>query len=316
MHRNLNAPDEHGRRQQPGERGEGSERDAFGHESTLARTFGARARPRTTRSVRRIVVAILSVPAVLALLVAPPPTLAAVGGGVVRQSVMPDGQDVRDRPYFGGKFVGHVDTGDTVEILEEKDGWTRVRGSRAEGWLRSHVLGPVTVSGLREEPPAPRGAPAISHGTADPAPPALPAESLGRPGPSLSEQSRQVILRPGPAPPTQVELPAQAIRVVSPEAIARDDASPFRMPREEVLPGSEIAPARPLHLRSRPDWASQLVGRIPPHEDVIVVEARNDWSLVEAVDGLSGWVRTAALTAPPLTPPWTPPAVQVFAMPR
>jgi len=47
---------------------------------------------------------------------------------------------LRSRPSFLAKMAGEVHYGDRLEILEEKNSWTKVKTTDREGWLHSSAL--------------------------------------------------------------------------------------------------------------------------------------------------------------------------------
>jgi SH3 domain protein len=50
---------------------------------------------------------------------------------------------VRAAPYEASQTVAHANTNDMVEVLEEGDGWTRVKTEKGiEGWVQSRYLTP------------------------------------------------------------------------------------------------------------------------------------------------------------------------------
>ena len=72
-----------------------------------------------------------------------------------------NGGNVRIGPSIEQPIVGSVDAGDLVELIEERDGWWRVRTTTFEGWLSSTLLivgDNVKQATEQPQPLAPEGA--------------------------------------------------------------------------------------------------------------------------------------------------------------
>lgn len=62
--------------------------------------------------------------------VAVAPALAASSGTALKAD------DIKAEPFRDAKTVGVLETGDTVEILEQQGGWFRVNSAKGKGWVR------------------------------------------------------------------------------------------------------------------------------------------------------------------------------------
>jgi SH3-like domain-containing protein len=91
-----------------------------------------------------------------------------------------NGGNVRIEPGVDQPIVGSVDAGDLVELLEERDGWWRIRTMAFEGWLSKTLL--IVSAPLADPltPPAP-AAPAEPVVVAPVAPVAAPVAPVAAP---------------------------------------------------------------------------------------------------------------------------------------
>lgn len=97
-----------------------------------------RGRPATTLSAALLVSLLFSVPAVQA----------AATGYVAGLRNFP----LRDTPQFSASPIARLPVGTRVSILEEKDGWVRVKTGEGQGWMPESVISEETPAAVQLGP--------------------------------------------------------------------------------------------------------------------------------------------------------------------
>lgn len=62
--------------------------------------------------------------------------LAATTAGAAETGTALKSDNLRAEPYSDAKFIGNIARGDTLEILDKKGAWLKIKSTKSSGWVR------------------------------------------------------------------------------------------------------------------------------------------------------------------------------------